>query len=164
MSKPRLSYKEFCEQQMKWSKGTMAWFIEERIRESRKPGARPLGDSHYYTLRRLQEEAIGKVDAASLKPTDLLDHGRARKAKGIQAPTINQDITFLRGVVRDAVELEQLPQESLLAFMKAKRRLEKEQLIGKSRARTRRPTDDELSRLLEHFTKQNEHPAPRPTW
>jgi integrase len=158
MSKPRLSYKEFCEQQMKWSKGTMAWFIEERIRESRKPGARPLGDSHYYTLRRLQEEAIGKVDAASLKPTDLLDHGRARKAKGIQAPTINQDITFLRGVVRDAVELEQLPQESLLAFMKAKRRLEKEQLIGKSRARTRRPTDDELSRLLEHFTKQNEHP------
>jgi hypothetical protein len=42
--------------------------------------------------------------------------------------------------------------------MKVKRRLEKEQLIGKSKARSRRPTPDELERLIALFHKQNEHP------
>jgi integrase len=141
-----------------WKEGTIAWYIERRIEESRKLGARPIGSSQFYTMRRLQRSTIGKVMAEKLSQTHLIDYCRARRASKVKPPTINQDLTFLRGTIRDFVELEELPDEALQTFTKAKRRLEKEQLIGKSTPRTRRPTPDELTRLLAHFAKQNLHP------
>jgi hypothetical protein len=38
-----------------------------------------------------------------LKPTDLIAHCQARKAAGVQAATIGQDVSYLRGVIRDYV-------------------------------------------------------------
>jgi integrase len=141
-----------------FTRGSIGWFIQRRIEDAAKPGARRLGYTHLYGLRRMQRAAIASVKAAALKPTDLIAHCQARKAAGVQAATIGQDVSYLRGVIRDYVELEELPQEAFLCFMKVKRRLEKEQLIGKSKARSRRPTPDELERLIAHFHKQNEHP------
>ena len=156
MEKPRIAYSEFAAQ-MKYADGSVASFIERRIKESRLPGARAIGQSGVYILRRMQREQLGSLMAAALKASDLIDYGRRRKAEGVCPATIKQDISYLRGTMRDFVDLEELPKEVLLAFMASNRRMEKEQLVGKSAARERLPAEDELRQLREHFAKSNEH-------
>lgn len=141
-----------------WREDTIAWFIERKIIDSRKPGARELGPSHYLNLRRLQRYAIGKVKAETLNKNHLIDLGRARKADGVKPATTNQDITFLRGVIRDYVDNEELPESALMAFTKSQRKMRHEQLVGKSQPRDRLPETIELELLLDYFAKQNEHP------
>jgi integrase len=64
----------------------------------------------------------------------------------------------LRTIVRDYVEAEELPQDAILAFTKARRKLDQEQLIGKSAQRDRLPTPEEIRLLNAEFAKQNDHP------
>ncbi len=145
--KPRVKYADLQK------KGTVAWFIDRRIAESRKPGARPLLASHLYTLLRLKKAPIGQAVAAALVPLDLIDHCRARKAQvthmgtPVKPQTIRQDITYLRSTIRTFVDLDELPVEALNVFTKAMRLLTREQLIGKAQARERRPEPDELVRI-----------------
>ena len=152
VGKPRVSYAEFVSQQYP-QQGSVAWFIDRRIAESRKPGARPILPSHYYTLKRLQRAPIGKRPAAELVPLDLIDHGRLRKAgvthmgTPVKPQTVRQDFTYLRSMVRTFVDLDELPESALNVFRKANRLLQREQLIAKAQARERRPEPDELVRI-----------------
>lgn len=140
-----------------FTRGSIGWFIQRRIEDAAKPGARRLGYTHLYGLRRMQRAVIAKVKAEKLKPADLLDHCRGRKATGIKPATISQDVTYLRTIVRDYVESEELPQDAILAFAKARRKLDQEQLIGKSSQRDRLPNQEEIRLLKAKFAKQNDH-------
>ena len=129
--KPRVKYSDFAEK-----KGTVAWFIDRRIAESKKPGARPLGVSHFYCLRRLKNAPIGKCLANKLTPQDLIDHCRMRKAgithlgEPVKPQSIRQDVTYLRSTLRTYVDLDELDEKCLTVFRKSMRLLTKEQLIG----------------------------------
>lgn len=153
-SKPRLTYQQFVAAKQH---GTVASTIRRFIVDSEQPGAKPLGLSHGYTLKRLARSPIGELRLEELKPQDFLDHCRMRKADGIQPQTTNQDITYLSGVLKHAVQVWDVPEGCLSAYKKAQPLLVKQQLIAKSTPRTRRPTPEEIELLLAFYDKQAEH-------
>jgi hypothetical protein len=156
-AKPRITYQQFVQQQPQVQQHTIAGACRWRIEEATKLGARALGDSMFHTLRRLSKEEIG-AKALPLKPQDLTDHGRARIAGGVKPATVLQDITALRGTIRDYVDANDLPTAWTDVFEKAMRRLLKEQLVGPSAARVRLPLVEEIDLLRKHFAEQNQHP------
>lgn len=122
---------------------------------------KPFGASHLYTLRLLQRLPIGQVKAEQLKAFDLLEHCRGRISgsfgmfdiKKVCAATVTQDLTYLRGPFGFAKIGLDLPDVSLVAFVDVKPLLEKYNLVGKGRPRDRRPTNEEISRLMAHFSE-----------
>lgn len=137
----------------------MAWIIQRYIEELPLLNPdRPIGASHLYTLRRLQRSEIGQKKAAELKKGDVIDHCKQRRASGVTPPTINQDVTFLRGPLKWAGsawdDCEDISDAAVAAALPL---LNKYQLVGKSRPRDRRPTQQEIDILLDHFRKQNAH-------
>lgn len=118
---------------------------------------KPFGQSHLYTLQLLQELHIGAIHAEKLKAFDLLEHCRGRIAgtwrKKVCAATVTQDLTYLRGPFGFAKIGLDLPDVSLVAFVDVKPLLEKYNLIGKGRPRDRRPTEEEISRLIALFSE-----------
>lgn len=133
--------------------GTVADWIERFVAERNQPGGRKLGPSHAYTLKQVQRAAIGAKHHTELKPVDFIAHCKARRAAGVQPQTIHQDMTYLFGVLKYAFEIWGIEsaEEACKAYRMAKPQLVKQQLIAKSQPRTRRPTPDELERLLSYF-------------
>lgn len=127
--------------------------IEQLIHDRTQPGARGLGLSHLYTLRRCQRSPIGSKLLREMRPVDFLDHGKMRRAAGVQPQTIMQDMTYASGALKYAMEILETPDAELAyaAYKKAKPQLVREQLIAKSQPRERRPTPDELAALLAYF-------------
>jgi GNAT superfamily N-acetyltransferase len=160
VSKPRVSYSAFkaAQPQPQYQEHSVAFACQWRIDEAGKRGARKLGDSMGYTLRRMQREGIGAKLIPDLKPQDLVDHCRERIASGVMPATVNADATTLRSTLRDYVESNDLSHDWLAVFAKVKHKLRKEQLVGTSHLRDRLPTEDELVLLRAYFAKQNEHP------
>jgi integrase len=163
--KPRVSYSAFIAaqkpvavQKPQHRQHSIAAAIQWRLDESIKPGARKMGDSWAITLRFLQRQPIASKQIPELIAQDFVDHCRDRIAAGRKPCTANHDITAFRSAISDYIESNDLPGEWLMVFKKAKRRLNKEQLIGKSTPRTRLPTLEELHLFREHYAKQNEHP------
>lgn len=154
-TKPHYSYDEALKlmKRTTYEAGSVADLIERFVRERSQPGARGIGTSQSYTLRRIQRSPIAGKQPAALKALDFLEHCRARKAASIKPQTITHDMTGLSGVLKYAFEIWELPaaELGLSAYRKAIPQLKKEQLIAKSEARTRRPTQDELDRLLALF-------------
>lgn len=91
--------------------GTVAWLIQRMIEETAASDMKQLGPSHIYGLRALQRASIGKKKASALKRIDIIEHCKQRRStpgprikKPVCAATVNQDITFLSGVlVRDKI-------------------------------------------------------------
>jgi integrase len=138
----------------------VAWIIQRYIEEMPDINPdKPIGASHLYALRRLQKDTIAAKQATELKKGDIIDFCKRRRADGAQPATINQDITFLRGPLKFAGsawdECEDVSDAAIAAAMPL---LKKYQLIGKSRPRDRRPTQDEIDALLAYFEKQEKHP------
>lgn len=152
--KTKVTYAEFVAAKQN---GTVASTIRRFIRDTEQPGAKPLGLSHSYTLKRLARSPIGELRLEELKPQDFLDHCRARKAAGIQPQTVMQDMTYLSGVLKHAVQVWDVPEGCLSAYKKAQPLLVKQQLIAKSTPRTRRPTPEEIAALLAFFDQQAKH-------
>ena len=119
---------------------------------------RQFGTSALFTLKRLQREPIGAVPAAELAKHHVIDHCKRRRLK-VCAATTKGDITALRGVINHAAatfpDCEDL---SLAAFEAAKHFLVKNNLIGKSTPRSRRPTDEEIGALLADLAISDAHP------
>lgn len=166
--KPRVNYAEIFSKPAtpQFTDGTVAWLIQKYIDECSQPGSRPIGTSHRYSLLLLQRAPIGAKQHTELKPVDFLDHCKARRSGAFKAKrggpvkpqTIMQDITYLSGVLKYAFEVWEMPETGLAAYRRAKPQLLKQQLIGKSVARDRLPTDDELARLRALFIEQNKRP------
>jgi integrase len=137
----------------------VAWVIQRYIDDiAQNPDMKQLGESHLCTLRCLQRLPIGKKVAEKLDKTDIADMCKELR-KRVKASTVNQYLVFLRGVLSYAPSVwKECEKVSADCIKNAKPHLVKYQLIGKSTPRKRRPTDDEIARLLEFFNKRAKNP------
>jgi integrase len=151
--KPRLNYAECfaVKKENKFTVDTVAWLLQKLMDERAAPGGRPMGESHICVMRLVQRSPIGAKPFATLRPVDFIDHCKKRRSSGVLPQTIAQDMAYLSGALKYASEIWELPgaEQAHAAYRKkAKPQLMREQLISKSQPRDRRPTQDELDRLL----------------
>jgi integrase len=140
--------------------------VEKYISEMALIG-KPLGESHNACLWMMARDMpIGRVKVVpfELKPTHVIEHAKLRKAgfdgrRGVLPATINQDLTYLRGPLSYAALGWDMPEITPAPIVAAKPFLEKYNLIGKSRPRDRRPTEQEIALILEAARERNKHPC-----
>lgn len=139
--------------------GTLAHLIQRVIEDvaANLTTIRQFGTSALFTLKRLQRDPIGKVMAASMDEQDLIDHCKLRRQK-VCAATTKGDITALRGVIKHARAWRDCKKLNLKAFDDSNDFLVKNQLIGKSTPRKRRPTDEEIQALIADLTVSDKQP------
>lgn len=158
VSKPRLSYAEFIAS--KPAGVTLVALINRYIEEME--GIKPLGESHRCTLRKVGRMPIGAKVASALTKHDFIDMAKALKADGLCPATVNQYCTYTGGVLKYAPSAwDEHKEVSHLALELAKPFLKSHGYIGKSTPRDRRPTPEEIDKLVAFFTKQNEQKRTR---
>ncbi|MDH3273689.1 MAG: tyrosine-type recombinase/integrase [Gammaproteobacteria bacterium] len=111
---------------------------------------RPLGRSKASSIRFLEKCDISRMDVRELKSSDLIAHIWARRQAGAGPSTANNDLVWLRVILRYARAAWNLP-INLSVIEDAGEVLRAEKMIAKARRRTRRPTADELDALTEYF-------------
>lgn len=158
-----MSYADFvAEQKAKDAshrEGSVAWLIVRFIREMSNEHMKPLGDSHYYGLMAITRSSLGRKGAAGLKKSDIMDYCKARRDAGVAPQTILQDLARLSGVLKYAPSAwDDCEEVSDGAIAAAKPMLKKHGLIGKGEPRKRRPTDEELQRLIAYLGDQDARP------
>ncbi len=114
---------------------------------------RPLGRSKASNIRYLEKCDISKLDALDLKSSDLIAHIRARRQTGAGPSTANNDLVWLRVVLRYARTAWNLP-INLSVIEDASEVLKAEKMIAKAKRRTRRPTAVELDALTDYFVQK----------
>jgi integrase len=128
--------------------------VREVIRAYRelRDQARPINDTsnEHYMLKAL-EKGLGEKAAGRLTVEDLIAYAVSRREDGAGPYTINMDISKLGTVLRygGAKLRVALPD----AVGSARPMLHHLRLIGGGGRRERRPTDDEMHRILLHMTK-----------
>lgn len=116
------------------------------LREARRPVR--TGSTEWYILRHL-EEGLGSVQIDRLTPQRIEEWCRERTEDGAGPYTVGMEVTKLATVLRYAsIRLNVVLPDVVGA---ARPLLTYSGLIGPGKARTRRPTADELERLLEHL-------------
>lgn len=154
--KPRLSYAAFIAQQ-KVQGPKLGSLIERFVVEmdglGGQPPVRMLGESHRFTLRRLQRTKIASIVASEFTKQDVIEFAKQRRQEGVQASTVFQDLTYLSGVLKYAGSAwDGCEEVSDSAIAAAKPFLTKHGIIGKSVPRDRRPTSEEIYRLIVYFS------------
>ena len=132
---------------------TLGDLIRRYIREV--DPIKPLGRTQRFTLEMLEEWPIAAKPAAALKASDVVEHCRARQAKGAGPSTVMQDLVFLRGPLGMAKVAWNL-NVSTDPLDEARPLLDKLQLVARPHRRDRRPTREELGSLVKFFTEQDE--------
>ena len=114
--------------------------------------ARPIRDdsTEHYTLRTL-DRLLGAVDAVKLNTEDLVVFAQSRKDEGAGPYTINCDISKLSTVLRYSASAKNLLLPDSIGI--ARPLLKHLGLIGGGGKRERRPTEDELQRIVQHLTQ-----------
>ena len=145
---------------MTYAPDSIADWIERFIADRSQPGGRMIGVRQKYILLRVQRSPIGGKHHTELKAVDFLSHCKARVAAGVKPQTVMQDMTYLSGVIKYALEIWEIESAEIAmkAYKKSVPQLKKEQLIAKSMPRDRRPTQDELDRLLAYFAQAPKKP------
>lgn len=98
----------------------------------------------------LLKRKLGKIRISDLSRERLIAFGRERLKEGAGPVTISMDIGYLRTVITHAAAIHGIA-VSLEAVDLARIALKRLGLIGKSRERDRRPTSDEIDRILTYF-------------
>lgn len=130
---------------------TVKEMIDRYLAEMEK--VRPLGKTKLATLRAIGESYFGKLTDQSVTSQQLVEYALWRMGKlggGVQPQTAGNDLAHLGAVLsiaRPAWGYEVDPH----AMSDARRVLKKLGYNMKSRERDRRPTLDELDRVLTHF-------------
>lgn len=115
--------------------------------------ARPILDTsnEHYMLKAL-ERGIGHYRLARITPDDLVAHATMRREEGAGPYTINMEVSKLGTALRyGSAALRISPPDVVGA---ARPLLSHLRLIGGGGRRERRPTGDELERVLEHLRSQ----------
>lgn len=141
-----------------------AELIEKYIEEMALLG-KPLGGSHAAGMRMMAREMpIGQVRVVpfDLKPTHFIEHAKLRRAgfgkhRSVLPQTINQDLVYLRGPLSYAALGWDMPDVTPAPIVAAKPFLQKYSLIGKSRPRDRRPTQEEIDLIIAIARERNKH-------
>jgi integrase len=122
---------------------------------------RPMGRSKSSSIRFLEKCDISRMDARELKSSDLIAHIRARRQAGAGPSTANNDLVWLRVILRYARAAWNLPID-LSVIEDAGEVLRAEKMIAKARRRTRRPTAAELDALTEYFVQKERRRSSMP--
>jgi integrase len=133
---------------------TVTQIIQRMIDDiAANPDMNQLGTTRLYGLRALQAMPIGERVAASLKRQDIIEFIKWRR-KDVCAATALQTLSMLRGAFKHASatwdDCENLA-DVVVAIGAALPYLQKHNLIAKSTPRTRRPSDDEITALLNYY-------------
>ena len=111
---------------------------------------RPMGRSKSAHIKFLEKTSLANIDVVDIKSSDLIEHVRARRRSGAGPSTVNNDLVWLRIILRYARAAWNVP-VNLSAIDDAYEVLRAEKLVAKSKVRSRRPSQSELSRLTEFF-------------
>jgi hypothetical protein len=115
---------------------------------------RPMGRSKTSNIRFLEKCEIARMTACKIKSSDIIAHVRSRRQSGAGPSTANNDIVWLRVILRYARAAWDLPFD-LAVIDNASEVLKAEKLIAKAKSRSRRPTADELDALTELFERRD---------
>lgn len=117
---------------------------------------RPLGKTKRATLNAIKATWLGDLTDTEVTSQKLVEYAMGRMDKdGIQAQTVGNDLAHLGAVLsvaRPAWGYDIDP----LAMPDARRVLRKMGAVAKSRERNRRPTLDELDRILTYFSQMRD--------
>jgi len=132
----------------KWRGVTLNDAIERYLHEF----AQGAGRTKRATIQQLQRFPIARVQVNELTSEQIVEHGVLRRNSGVTPATVNLDITWLGIILRTAVAAWKMPVD-LAEFEAAKVLLKSKRLIGKPRARDRRPTAEEIEQLRAYFRR-----------
>jgi integrase len=160
VQKPKVVYAQFVAQHQPQTKQTISdiagRFIAEMNGTDGRAPVKTLGESHQYTLERLQRSPIGAKVAEELTKADIIAHCRWRQSQGVLPQTVMGDITALTSALKYAGSAwDDCENVSEAAILAAKPFLLKHNLLAKSTPRTQRPTDEQKATLEELFARQN---------
>jgi len=127
----------------------------ETFRELRETGKRPIGptSNEEYMLRHLADpEGIGNVPIDRLTPARVAEWCRLRSDDGAGPYTISMELSKLATVLKYAAISLHAPIRDVVA--EARPLLEYSGLIGPGKARERRPSPEELARVLDQLGPQ----------
>jgi integrase len=119
--------------------------------EDMKAVARAPGRSKHATLLMLKSR-LGPLPMTQITREAILEFARARAADGAGPVTLSMDLGFIKTVIMHAAAVHGMAVSSKPVDL-ARIALRRLGLVGKSRARDRRPTEDELRRLMAYFER-----------
>lgn len=122
--------------------------IQRYIDEFVVPGN--YGRSKLFDLQKLLKADIAELPADALQSLDYVQHIRQRLGQGVKPQTANNDLVWLRVVMKTARPAWGIDVD-LQAIDDATELCRKHKLIQRPQRRDRRPTLDELNKLLDHF-------------
>jgi integrase len=127
---------------------TLSHLIDLHIEDMREVNKAPRR-SKAFTLEALKEK-LGNVKLKDITRERVIQFGKDRAKDGAGAVTIGMDIGYLKLVVSHAAAVHGIAVQVEPVDL-ARIALKRLGLVGKSRERDRRPTQDELDHLIEHF-------------
>jgi integrase len=127
---------------------TFGDLVDLHIEDMREVGKAPRR-SKEATLLALKRH-LGKVKINDLDRELIVEFGRERMRQGAGATTIAIDVGFIKLVVQHAAAVHGIPVRAEPIDM-GRLALKRLGLVGHSRERDRRPTEDEVDRLIGHF-------------
>ncbi|KGJ89808.1 site-specific integrase [Colwellia psychrerythraea] len=113
------------------------------------------GRTKQYVVKMVRDCPIANVLTNELKSSDLIAHCKMRRDAGAGGATIYHDIAYLRSVMKVALPVFDVTANWKI-FEDAVPVLIEMKLVGKSQKRTRRPTEDELEKLIAALTERQE--------
>ncbi|MFY0612899.1 MAG: site-specific integrase [Hyphomicrobiaceae bacterium] len=127
------------------TKSTFGHLIDLHIADMQEVG-RPLLRSKAKNLEKLKAD-LGRIPLNSLNRERLIAFGKARSKEGAGPVTIGMDLGYIRTILVHATAVHgiETPTEQVTLARVALRRLG---VVGKGDERDRRPTQDELDRII----------------
>ncbi|MCJ8318750.1 MAG: site-specific integrase [Colwellia sp.] len=116
------------------------------------------GRTKRYVVQMLRDCPIANIMSDKLKSSDLIEHCKMRRLAGAGPATIYHDIAYLRSVMKLAMPVFDITANWKI-FEDAVPVLIEMKLVGKSQKRTRRPTEDELNKLIASLEKRQNKPG-----
>lgn len=127
---------------------TFADLVDLHIADMKEVGKAP-GRSKDATLQMLKRR-LGSVNMAELDRERIVKFGRKRAIEGAGPTTLGIDVGVIKLVVQHAAAVHGLPVK-VEPIDLARIALKRLGLVGHSNERDRRPTDEELEKLIAHF-------------
>lgn len=126
----------------------------DQYRRMRADLGRPIApeSNTHYMLAHLDED-LGSERVADLTPQRLAQWAKMRAEQGAGGYTVNMELSALGTAIRHTASFLNVPLTDVVGM--ARPLLHYGQLIGGGNRRTRRPTEDELSRLLVWLEARN---------
>lgn len=126
---------------------TIDLYVEESVRE--------IGRTKASVLKAIKGYDLGKIEAGDIASDDIITFARELAATGMKPQTVQNYLSHLSAVfavAKPAWGIPLNPQAMKDAFAVAKRM----GMTAKSEKRDRRPTVDEMNRIMKFFTAQYE--------